>query len=91
MRPVFLCKKDLDTALSQLSSQGESIGKREVIVVDLLGYLLQLQEDIEEGIDGIEVRGRPPMRFSAALHHLTPYVEPHCLRAAWHMAPGGGL
>lgn len=28
----------------------------QVIVVDLLSYLLQLQEDIEEGIEGIEVR-----------------------------------
>lgn len=53
VRPVFLCKKDVDSALAQLNLQGE-VGKREVIVVDLLGFLLQLQEDIDEGIAGIE-------------------------------------
>jgi len=51
VRPVFLCKKDLDAALSQLG-QSET-GKREVIVVDLLGFLLQLQDDIDEGVGGI--------------------------------------
>jgi len=51
VRPVFLCKRDLDAAVAQL---GDALGKRKVIVVDLLGFLLQLQEDIEEGVDGIE-------------------------------------
>lgn len=55
VRPVFLCKKDLDSALATLAAQGEQMGKKnEVIVVDLLGFLLQLQEDIDEGIAGIE-------------------------------------
>ena len=58
VRPVFLCKKDLDAALAQLSQQSESVSKAEVIVVDLLGFLLQLQDDIDEGIAGIEVRPR---------------------------------
>jgi len=54
VRPVFLCKKDLDAALAQLSQAGDAVGKSEVIVVDLLGFLLQLQEDIDDGLSGID-------------------------------------
>ena len=54
VRPVFLCKKDLDAALARLAEQGTPVNSKQVIVMDLLSYLLQLVEDIELGVDGVD-------------------------------------
>mmetsp|Transcript_14757 Transcript_14757/g.24596 ORF Transcript_14757/g.24596 Transcript_14757/m.24596 type:complete len:203 (-) Transcript_14757:336-944(-) len=48
MRPIFLARKDLDAALDAAaeSFEGNKLPKAEVVVIDLLEYLLQLTDGI---------------------------------------------
>ena len=51
VRPVFLSKKDVDSALAFLAEQGEQ-GK--IVVYDALGMIMQISRDIEAGDPDIE-------------------------------------
>jgi len=53
VRPVFLCKKDVDAALAGLAASGDAADAK-VIVYDALGYLLGIATDIEAGDTEVE-------------------------------------
>lgn len=48
VRPVFLARKDLDAAVIDAAEADPDAAKPEVMVVDLLEYLLQLSEGIDD-------------------------------------------
>lgn len=54
VRPVFLCKKDVDAALESLAASGGEAAEAKVTVCDALGYLLGIATDIEAGDPDVE-------------------------------------